>query len=219
VWQRSESLSEAIDSIAGSLNLIGRVVPVSDESSDLCAELEDGELICGESAVGERNEDLFGPSRIYLDPPVTANPDALVALREADVVILGPGDLFASVIPNLLPGGVIEAISESSCQILQVCNIAMKVEDTKGYTASDFVKSVNRYLESGGKAVDAILVDEKGIGSSKVDGAIEIDDGLFDNVEVVTARDLSDDVSPRRHDSERLAAAVLAYVDAVNGYR
>ena len=218
-WQRSESLSDAIDSIAGSLNLIGRVVPVSDEPSDLCAELEDGELICGESAVGERNEDLFGPSRIYLDPPVMANPDALVALPEADVVILGPGDLFASVIPNLLPGGVIEAISESSCQILQICNIAVKAGETGRYTASDFVQSVNRYLGSGGKRVDAMLVDEKGIGSSKVDGAIEIDDGLSDIVEVVTARDLSDDVAPRRHDSERLAAAVLEYVDAVIGYR
>ena len=218
-WQRSESLSEAIDSIAGSLNLIGRVIPVSDETSGLCAELEDGELICGESAVGERNEDLFGPSRIYLDPPVTANPDALVALREADVVILGPGDLFASVIPNLVPDGVIEAISESSSRILQVCNIAAKAGETVGYTASDFVQSVNRYLESSGKGVDVILVDEKGIGSSKVDGAIEIDDGLSDIVEVVTARDLSDDVSPRRHDSERLAAAILEYVDAVIGYR
>ncbi len=218
-WQRSGSLSEAIDSIAASFNLIGHVVPVSDETSDLCAELEDGELIRGESAVGERNEMLFGPSRIYLDPPVTANPDALVALREADVVILGPGDLFASVIPNLLPDGLIEAISENSSRILQVCNIAMKAGETVGYTASDFVKSVNRYLESGGKGVDAILVDQKGIGSSKVDGAIEIDDGLSDIVEVVTARDLSDDVAPRRHDSERLAAAVLEYVDAVIGYR
>ena len=218
-WQRSESLSEAIDSIADSFNLIGRVVPVSDEPSDLCAELENGELISGESAVGERNEKLFGPSRIYLDPPVTANPDALVALREADVVILGPGDLFASVIPNLLPDGVIEAISESSGRILQVCNIAIKEGETVGYTASDFVMSVNRYLESSGKGVDAILVDEQGIGSSKVDGAIEIDDGLSDIVEVVTARNLSDDVSPRRHDSERLAAAILEYVDAVIGYR
>lgn len=218
-WQRSESLSEAIDSIADSFNLIGRVVPVSDETSDLCAELEDGELISGESAVGERNEDLFDPSRIYLDPPVMANPDALVALREADVVILGPGDLFASVIPNLLPDGVIEAISESSGRILQVCNIAAKAGETVGYTASDFVKSVNRYLESSGKGVDAILVDEQGIGSSKVDGAIAIDDGLSDIVEVVTARNLSDDVEPRHHDSDRLAAAVLEYVDAVIGYR
>ncbi len=218
-WQRSESLSEAIDSIADSFNLIGRVVPVSDEPSDLCAELEDGELICGESAVGERNEDLFGSSRIYLDPPVMANPDALVALREADVVILGPGDLFASVIPNLLPDGVIEAISESSGRILQVCNIAAKPGETVGYTASDFVKSVNRYLESGRKGVDAILVDEQGIGSSKADGAIAIDDSLSDIVEVVTARNLSDDVEARHHDSDRLAAAVLEYVDAVIGYR
>ena len=124
--QRSGSLSDAIDSIGSSLRLAGRVVPVSDEPSHLCAELEDGTLIQGESAVGDRNEELFGASRIYLEPPVSANPNALTAIRNADVVVLGPGDLFASVIPNLLPDGVIEAISQSSCRILQVCNIAMK---------------------------------------------------------------------------------------------
>ena len=124
--QRIGGLGDAIDSIGRRLNLAGSVLPVCEEPSNLCAELPDGTLIRGESAVGDQNEVLFGASRIYLDPPVAANPRAVAALRNADVVILGPGDLFASIIPNLLPDGVIEAIELSSCRILQVCNIAMK---------------------------------------------------------------------------------------------
>ncbi len=213
--QRSGSLSDAIYSIGSSLRLAGRVVPVSDEPSRLCAELEDGTLIQGESAVGERNEELFGASRIYLDPPVSANPDALAAIRNANVVVLGPGDLFASVIPNLLPDGVIEAISQSSCRILQVCNIAMKAGEVGRYAASDFVKSVNRHLGKADKRVDAILVNKAELGTTQDIRPVECDDEIRVLVDNVLARRVSDETKPRRHDSNKIAAEVMEYVDAV----
>ena len=217
--QRSKSLSNTIELIADSLNLSGRVVPVSDQPSDLCAELEDGELISGESAVGDRNEALFGASNVYLDPSVNANPAALEALAAADIVVLGPGDLFASVIPNLLADGVTDMLRQSSCRILQVCNIATKAGEIGGYVASDFVKSVNRYLENGEKRIDAILVNETRIGSGRLDGAIEVDEGLSEIVDVVLVRDMSDDDSARRHDPDKLASAVMEYIDATIGNR
>ena len=210
----SGSLSDAIDSIASSLNLAGRVVPISDEPSDLCAELENDTLIRGESAVGDQNETLFGPSRIYLDPPLGANPDALAALLKADIVILGPGDLFTSVIANLLPGGVVEAISQSSCRILQVCNIAMKVGEAGRYSASDFVKSVNRYLGKGDKRVDAILVNKAELGTTRDIRPVECDDEVRVLVDNVLSQRVSDETAPRRHDSDKLAAAVMEYVNA-----
>ena len=217
--RRSKSLSDAIGSMASSLNLVGRVIPVSDEPSDLCAELKDGELISGESAVGDRNEALFGSSKIYLDPPVAANLDALAALRMADVAVLGPGDLFASVIPNLLADGVTEAIGRSSCRIMQVCNIATKAGETGGYAASDFVKSVNRYLEKSEKRVDAVLVNKPRLETAKDIRFVEIDDKVREMIEIVLARPVSDETAPRRHDSDKLAAAVMEYVDAVIGSR
>lgn len=217
--QLSGSLSDAIDSMASSMNLAGRVVPVSDEPSDLCAELENGTPIRGESTVGEQNEELFGASKIYLDPPVAANPDALVALRNADVVVLGPGDLFASVIPNLLPDGVTEAIGETSCQILQVCNIAMKAGETGAYVVSDFVKSVNRYLGKGDKRVNAILVNKAELGTNQDIRPVECDDEVHVLVDQVLSRLVSDETAPRRHESDKLAAAVMEYVDAVIGSR
>ena len=217
MWQRYGSLSDAIDSMASSLNLAGRVLPVSDEPSHLRAELKDGTLIQGESAVGDHNEELFDASRIYLEPPVSANPNALTAIRNADVVVLGPGDLFASVIPNLLPDGVIEAISQTSCRILQVCNIAMKAGEAGTYAASDFVKSVNRYLRKGDKRVDAILVNKAELGTPQDIRPVECDDEVRVLVNDVLARRLSDEIAPRRHDSDKLAAALMEYVDAVIG--
>ena len=213
--QRTGSLSQAIDSIASSLSMVGRVIPVSDQPSNLCAEMPDGELISGESAVGDRNEALFGPSRIYLDPPVLANPDALAALLNADVLVIGPGDLFASIIPNLLPNGVIGAISESSCRILQICNIATKVGETGRYAASDFVKSVNRYLGSGHKRVDAILVNKPPLGTNQDIVTVQCDDEVRTLVDNVFARRVSDETAPRHHQSDKLAEAVMEYVDAV----
>ncbi len=215
MWQRYGSLSDAVASIGSSLHLAGRVVPISDEPSHLCAELEDGTLIQGESAVGDRNEDLFGASRIYLDPSVNANPNALAAILKADVVVLGPGDLFASVIPNLLPDGVPEAINQSSCRILQVCNIAMKAGEVGGYAASDFVKSVNRYLGRSDKRVDAILVNKPELETNQDVVPVECDDEVRVLVDNVLARRVSDETAPHRHDSDRLAAAVMEYVDAV----
>ena len=215
MWQRYGSLSDAIASIGSSLRLAGRVVPVSDEPSHLRAELKDGTLIQGESAVGDRNEDLFGVSRIYLDPSVNANPNALAAILKADVVVLGPGDLFASVIPNLLPDGVIEAISQSSCRILQVCNIAKKAGEVGRYAASDFVKSVNRYLGKADKQVDAILVNKPELGTTQDIRPVECDDEVGVLVDNVLARRVSDETNLRRHESNKLAAVVMEYVDAV----
>ncbi len=214
MWQRYGSLSDAIASIGSSLRLAGRVVPVSDEPSHLRAELKDGTLIQGESAVGDHNEELFDASRIYLEPPVSANPNALTAIRNADVVVLGPGDLFASVIPNLLPDGVIEAISQSSCRILQVCNIAMKAGEAGEYATSDFVRSVNRYLGRSDKQVDAILVNKAESGTTQDIRPVECDDEVHILVNDVLARRVSDEIAPRRHDSDKLAAAVMEYVEA-----
>ena len=134
-------------------------------------------------------------------------------------MVLGPGDLFASVIPNLLPGGVEEAIGESSCRILQVCNIAMKAGEVGGYAASDFVKSVNRYLAKGEKRVDAILVNKPELEMTEDIRLVECDEEVGVLVDNVLARRVSDETAPRRHDSDKLAAAVMEYVDAVIAHR
>ena len=218
--QRKSSLTKAIDSISNSLNLLGRVIPVSETPSDVCATLEDGTVIRGESTVGARNEELFGKSQVYLDPAVTANPDALDALRNADVVILGPGDLFTSVIPNIVAEGVADAVRDSQARILQICNIAKKRSESGGYSASDFVATANRYLNSVAKAqspdrrVDALILNEFEAGSPQPENAVELDPQLHEQVDTILVRPIASATDPRVHDPEKLASAVMEYVDA-----
>ena len=218
--QRKSSLTKAIDSISNSLNLLGRVIPVSETPSDVCATLADGTVIRGESTVGARNEELFGKSQVYLDPAVTANPDALDALRNADVVVLGPGDLFTSVIPNIVAEGVADAVRNSQARILQICNIAKKRSESGGYSASDFVATANRYLNSVAKAqspdrrVDALILNEFEAGSPQPENAVELDPQLHEQVDTILVRPIASAADPRVHDPEKLASAVTEYVDA-----
>ena len=218
--QRKSSLTKAIDSISNSLNLLGRVIPVSETPSDVCATLEDGTVIRGESTVGARNEELFGKSQVYLDPAVTANPDALDALRNADVVVLGPGDLFTSVIPNIVAEGVADAVRDSQARILQICNIAKKRSESGGYSASDFVATANRYLNSVAKAqspdrrVDALILNEFEAGSPQPENAVELDPQLHEQADTILVRPIASAADPRVHDPEKLASAVMECVDA-----
>ena len=218
--QRKSSLTKAIDSISDSLNLLGRVIPVSETPSDVCATLEDGTVIRGESTVGARNEELFGKSQVYLDPAVTANPDALDALRNADVVVLGPGDLFTSVIPNIVAEGVADAVRDSQARILQICNIAKKRSESGGYSASDFVATANRYLNSVAKAqspdrrVDALILNEFEAGSPQPENAVELDPQLHEQADTILVRPIASATDPRVHDPEKLASAAMEYVDA-----
>ena len=218
MWQRIGSLTGAVDAMCESLDLLGRVIPISDEPATLCARLEDGTVIRGESALGYRNAELFGGSRVFLDPPVSANGAALVALRSADVVVLGPGDLFTSVIPNLLPFGVVEALEDSCAKVLQVCNVARKYGETGRYAASEFALTVNGYLNAEG-SVDVIIVNQCDERATTFANAIEVDAGVFSEVDTVMVRAVSDVEDTLVHDSARLAAAVVECIDSTIGYR
>ena len=222
IWQSTGSLMEATETMCEPLDLLGRVIPISDEPANIYATLDDGTLVRGESNVGARNQDLFGCSSVYLEPSVDANLAAKEALLTADLMILGPGDLFTSVIPNLLPRGVTNSIRESSARILQVCNLATERGETKTYTASDFPSAINRYLNAGQSAasvdrrVDAMIVNGSDDGHLQPENAVELDPRLFTEVETVIVKPVSDGGNPRNHDSATLASTVMEYIgDAI----
>lgn len=222
MWQRTGSLMQTVETMCESLDLLGRVIPISDEPANICAILEDGTLIRGESNVGARNQDLFECSSVYLEPSVAVNPAAKEALLAADLIILGPGDLFTSVVPNLLPCGVTDAIRESSALILQVCNLATKQGETSTYTASDFASTINRYLDAGqsvasvDRRVDAMIINGSDDGHLQPENAIKQDSRLFTEVGTVIVKPVSDRSNPRNHDSVALASAIMEYIgDAI----
>ena len=218
-WQRTGNLTEAIASVAPPADMLGTVLPVSERYTTLRATLPDGTGLSGESEIGRRNQDLFGKSNLYLDPPIDANPQAINAIKSAQYLILSPGDLFTSVLPNLLPNGVAEAIEQSSAEVVQICNVAMKQGETRTYSAADFGITANRYLNVGksGSAsqrrVQTMFVNQSSGDVDEPDIAIVEGRDLDRHVDTILTRPMSDPSKPALHDPHKLASAIVGYID------
>lgn len=143
-----------------------RVLPMSYERADLCAELSFGGTMVGETAIDTiAKNPLWHPSvhaidEVYLRPTIQANPTVLHAVADADYIILCPGDLYSSLIPTLLPEGMKSALKATNAKIILMLNIMTKKGETDNYTAHDFVTKIEERL---GRSVDYILHNNQSI--------------------------------------------------------
>ncbi|MDA1276286.1 MAG: YvcK family protein [Verrucomicrobia bacterium] len=138
----------AIKKAAALLNCRGKVLPVSTDPSNLCATLENGQTIKGESNIDVPKHD--GDIRIrnvYLEPRSYIFAEAYEVLKAADLIVVGPGDLYTSIIPNFLVEGFADAIRERRGKLAYVLNIMTKWGETNGFVASEFAKEVLSYLK------------------------------------------------------------------------
>lgn len=141
------SPDRAIEEAGKLLGIKGAVLPVSLTNTHLCARLEDGTIIKGETNIDIRRvrPDLRIID-VFLDPPAKIHSQAKRAIREADFIIIGPGDLYTSIIPNLLVAGIPQAIASSRAKIIYVANLMTKHGETDGFCVADFVEEIKRYL-------------------------------------------------------------------------
>ena len=155
------NLLHAIEDAQQLLDTAGKVTPVTLAHATLCADLEDGGTIEGETVIDTRGATNPGPlspiTRIRLKEPAPACDEALRAIRRADVIVIGPGDLYTSILPNFVVDGIAEAVRASDAPKVYVCNLMTKRGETDGYKASDFVRTVNSYL---GGRVDRVVVHD-----------------------------------------------------------
>lgn len=155
--QNDGDLLGAIEDAEELLNTAGHVLPVTTDQATLCAELSDGTIIQGETEIDRaENRKVLPISRVFLDKQVRATARARKAIERADRVIIGPGDLFTSVIPCLLVDGITDALHACDGELVYVCNVMTKYGETDGYRASDFVEQIHHYL---GRRVDAVVVN------------------------------------------------------------
>ncbi len=141
-------MSHAVKGFGEILNIVGEVIPVTETTHMLKAELENGKTIEGEHRIDlfEGHDPNLRIQRLWLDPSVSANPDALEAIFNAHYILLGPGDLFTSVIPNFLVEGIANAISSSRAKKIYVCNVMTKPGETTNFSAGDHVTEIVKYL-------------------------------------------------------------------------
>ena len=139
------------------LSIRGRVLPATLDDMKLVAEMEDGRIIHGESTIQEAHGKI---KRLFTEPAnCKALPDVIQAIRDAELIILGPGSLYTSVIPNLLVKEISEEIIKSKAKKIYVCNIMTQPGETDNYTVSDHLKALIQHAGSN-KIVDAVLVND-----------------------------------------------------------
>ncbi|MCX8009033.1 MAG: YvcK family protein [Patescibacteria group bacterium] len=151
------SQKEAIKQTRKVLKIKGTVLPVSYTPTNLVAEYEDGTKVTEEHFIDEPLHDgTMRITSISLWPEAEANPDALKAIHEADLIVLGPGDLYTSLIPNLLVKKIPEAIQKSKAKKVFVVNLMTKYGQTYGFTALDHVNVVNTHVLN---SIDIVIVN------------------------------------------------------------
>ncbi len=152
--------SRAIEEAAKLLSVKGEVIPVTLNKVKLVARLENGREIRGETNIDvPKHDGWLKIKEVYLSPAGRANDKALKAVREADLIVIGPGDLYTSVVPNLLVKDIPRAIKKSKARKVYVCNLMTKFGETSGFRASDFLKAVENYLGAG--TLDYFIVNAK----------------------------------------------------------
>lgn len=127
------------------LAIRGRVLPVTLEKVRLRAEIADGSVIYGESKISKVRKPISAISLIPIERPVPG-PDVLKVIAEAHLIVIGPGSLFTSILPNLLVQGVGEAIANSSAVKIYVCNVMTQTWETFGFTAADHFRVISHAL-------------------------------------------------------------------------
>jgi len=210
----------AIDQLSRALRVRGRVAPVSLDPADLGAELEDGAFLRGEAVIDLRGSPRPRIARLFLDPAAKANPRAVQAILEADAVILGPGDLFTSIIPNLLVDGIPQALSRTPARLIYVCNLMTKPGETDDFTASDFLGALNCYL--GDASIQWAIVNTAPV--PRAIREVYARQGAFPveaDVERLARHGIKSRVGafangqiPLRHDPEPLAEVILSLIDS-----
>lgn len=211
---------QAIRASSQVLAVRGKVLPSTLENAVLHAELSDGTRVTGESSIGRSQSPIM---RLSMEPsnarPV---PETLTAIQEADLIILGPGSLYTSVIPNLLVHETAEAIRASSAIKVYICNAMTEPGETIGYSAADHVKAI--YEHAGAGIIDYVLINTEEIPAELLE-RYRLEGGAPVVADMARVRGLGPiplgapiilTTDYVRHDAERIAQFMIGLIRAEN---
>jgi uncharacterized cofD-like protein len=189
----------------------GQVVPVAPVPLTLHAELSDGQQLQGQSRIMRSR----GIRRVWVAPAeVEASAEAVEAIRHADLVVLGPGSLYTSLLPSLLVPGIRSALESTAALRVYVCNVATQPGETEGYTLSEHLAALHAH--GVGSIVDVVLANDNAGARQPADYPaapvrIDLDRGT-DRPRLVMA-DVVDLGNAHRHDPVKLAACLFALAE------
>jgi uncharacterized cofD-like protein len=221
------SEEEAIAAAGRILGVTGSVLPVTKDNVQLVAEYETGETVTGEALIDEPSPEKHAVriSSLSLSPRARLHPLAKAAIETADIVILGPGDLYTSILPNVVVDGCAQAIADTNAMVVYVANLMSKPGQTTGLHVKGHLDEIVRYTR---RKPDHVIVNDAPLPADLVAKyETEGEHPIYNDCEdkMVSTHDLiattvvtlpDGDVVRRsliRHDPERLARVLLTYCD------
>lgn len=221
----SKNYDEVLETASFVLKTKGKVLPVTHKKTHLCVEYKNGTVVKGEADIDSNLYKQTTIEKAFLDPQVPAYPQALERILESDLIVIGPGDLYTSIVPLFLVDGMQDALKQTKAKIVYIVNLMTKSGQTNNYTARNHVADIEKYL---GRPVDSIVMHKGILNKEIVNWYVthheqEVEDDLGDDIRVIRA-DIADNTpvtqnaadkisayarSILRHDSIRLANTVM----------
>ncbi len=228
------NFNDGVEEVSKILNVKGEVIPVTNDHAHLFLEMKNGKILKGENEINHNfSIQKHGIEKMYFSPNVKANPKALKRIAEADLVVIGPGNHFCSIVPNFLVKGISQAIQKSKATVVYNCNLVNKPGHTDHFTLDDYVDSINSFI--GKKRIDFVTFNSKKPGKnliekyeSKKELLIEFDHSVRKERKYRVIRgdilsgkkpvfSISDSLADKRafirHDSHKLAEMVMMLLE------
>ncbi|HEY4602109.1 MAG TPA: YvcK family protein [Cerasibacillus sp.] len=195
----------------------GKIYPISNENLQLHAEMADGTIISGESNIPLARKKI---ERVYLTPEhAQPFPHAIEAIEQADLVVISPGSLYTSILPNLIIPRIDQALQKTKAKVAYVCNVMTQLGETTNYTAADHAQAIIDHV--GDNCLDAIIVHNESI-SDKMRQRYAIEQAapvaldrnrLIDmGIEVIEGDIITNQYKTIRHDTEKISTLLYSLV-------
>ncbi|MBP6891295.1 YvcK family protein [Candidatus Parcubacteria bacterium] len=193
-----------------------KVLPVTLSKSHLFAELNDGQIISGETNIDvPKHDGQIRIKRVFLDPPAKAYKPVIDSIKQADLIIIGPGDLYSSIAQILLVDGITGAIKQSKAKKIYICNLMTKYGETNNFSVADFFKEIEKLLKS---ELDYVIYNNQKINPVRIKSYKKKHPELMDQVfftdghnygKKLIGLDVITDKGPIIHDSKKLIKLIL----------
>jgi len=199
------------------LNVPHEVLPVTLDNSNIFAVLESGKVIEGETNIDvPKHNGNLRIKKVYLNPKAKAYPKTVEAINKADLIIIGPGDLYSSLAQILLTEGISEAIKKSKAKKVYICNAMTKFGETNNFSVLDFVKEIEKFL---GGELDCVIYNTKKPSFRRLFvykkthpellDLVKFDEDLFKNKKFI-GKDILISSGPIVHNPEKLSKIILS---------
>ncbi len=205
----SENYDDVLDEAHRLMNVKGRVIPITNDQVNIHILYKSGRKLEGEKLLDESNIDGSNIQKAFLVPPAPARAEALARIKDSDFIIMGPGDLYSSIISISLSGGVPEAIQNSRARLIFITNLMTKSSQTNRYTARDHINDIAHYF---GRMPDIVLVNTAPVSDELLEAYKKVGDEIVqDDLDatnfsgIIVRRNLASDES-FNHNKEALAA-------------